>query len=121
MSTPPPLTAAELVLHPERIADVEPAEIPALIVQLASAQAQLAARLLVDPATPDSGKPAGDLAHEPLLDVRHAARRLGVSTTWVYRRVNRLPFVIRLERQVRVSAAGLERYLRAQQGRPRSA
>ena len=116
MSTPP-LTAAELVAHPERITDVERAAVPVILAQLTAVSAALAARLQVDPADGDSGKPAGDPALDRLLDIREAASRLGVSPTWLYRRVNRLPFMIRLDRQVRVSAAGLERYLRARQGR----
>ncbi len=113
MSTPP-ITAAELVAHPERIADVEPTEIPALIVQLAAAQAQLAARLLESP--PDGGaEPRADVGD--LLRVEEAAKHLNVSKSWLYRRINRLPFVVRLDRGVRVSAAGLERYIRARQGR----
>ncbi len=109
---------AALVTDPERIADVEPEAIPALIVQLASVQAQLAARLLESP--PDRGpEPRADAGD--LLRVEEAAKRLNVSKTWLYRRINRLPFVVRLDRGVRVSAAGLERYLRAQQGRRLSA
>jgi hypothetical protein len=44
------LSAADLVAHPERIADVAPAAIPAILAQLAAAQAQLATRLLEVPA-----------------------------------------------------------------------
>lgn len=105
---------AELLSDPGWPEKVERGEIPALLVQLASAQAQLAARLL---GTPEPS--AGDPGEDHLLDVRQAATRLGVSTTWIYRRVGRLPFMIRLDRHVRVSAAGLERYLRARQGRHR--
>ncbi len=106
----PPITAAELVAAPARIAEVDPAAVPVLLAQLAAAQAQLAARLLESP--PDDGSEARAGAGE-LLRVEEAAKRLNVSTTWLYRRAGRLPFVVRLDGHVRVSAAGLERYLRA--------
>ena len=95
------------VAHPERIADADPAAVPGLLAQLAAAQAQLTARLLESP--PDDGSEAG--AGE-LLRVEEAAERLNDCTTWLYRRTGRLPFVVRLDGHVRVSA-GLERYLRA--------
>jgi predicted DNA-binding transcriptional regulator AlpA len=111
------LSAADLVAHPERIADVEPTAVPVLLAQITAVSAALAARLPVDPDGGDSADPAGEPPTDRLLDVRQAASRLGVSPTWIYRRVTRLPFVVRLDRQVRVSATGLERYLRARQGR----
>jgi excisionase family DNA binding protein len=87
--------------------------LPALLTQLASAQVSLAARLLEIPeAEPTPSTEAADL-----LRIDEAARRLNVSKTWLYRRIDRLPFVVRLDRQVRFSAAGLERYLRVRQGR----
>lgn len=110
------VTAAELVADPTRIADVAPTAVPALLAQLTAVSAALAARLPVDPAGPDSEKLTGDSPQDRLLDVRQAAGRLGVSPTWIYRRVARLPFVVRLDRGVRVSATGLERYIRARQG-----
>lgn len=109
---------AELLRDPAWVEKVEPAAIPALIVQLAAAQGCLAARLLAGPPAEDPARraDAGDL-----LRIEEAAKRLNVSKTWLYRRVHRLPFVIRLDRGVRVSASGLERYLRARQGRHLSA
>jgi len=113
VSAPPP-TAAELVARPERIAEVDTADVPRFIALLTSTAAALAARLLESPPVCGSKTPtdAGDL-----LRIEEAAKRLNVSKTWLYRRVHRLPFVIRLDRGVRVSAAGLERYLRARRGR----
>jgi predicted DNA-binding transcriptional regulator AlpA len=57
--------------------------------------------------------PAGDR----LLDVEEAARQLGVSADWLYRKAARLPFTIRLGRSLRFSSLGLERYIRQRQGR----
>jgi excisionase family DNA binding protein len=49
--------------------------------------------------------------------VKAAAERLGVGPDYVYRRTGTLPFIVRLGRTVRVSASGLERYIRHRQGR----
>ena len=113
MSTRLLLTAAELVAHPERIVEVEPTDAPRFIALLTTTAAMLAARLLELP-TEGTPAPRGDAGD--LLRITEAAKRLNVSKTWLYRRVNRLPFVVRLEREVRVSASGLERYLRAKKG-----
>ena len=51
-----------------------------------------------------------------LLDVEEAARTLGVSEDWLYRRVARLPFAVRLGRTVRFSAPRLEGYIRSRAG-----
>ena len=48
------------------------------------------------------------------LDVRHAAHRLGVSTSWLYREAHRLPFAVRIGRRVLFSARGLEQWSREQ-------
>jgi hypothetical protein len=55
--------------------------------------------------------------HERLLDVDEAARRLGVSPDWLYRRAGKVPFTVRLGRTLRFSAQGLVRYIRQRQGR----
>lgn len=56
-----------------------------------------------DGATPDAGD---------LLPASEAARRLGVSKDWLYRRTRELPFARKLSRKVvRYSAAGLSAYL----------
>ena len=106
------MTAADLVAHPERIADVDVADAPRFIALLTSTAAALAARLLESPPDDPSTTRAGEL-----LRVDEAAKRLNVSTTWLYRRAGRLPFVVRLDGHVRVAAAGLERYLRAPNAR----
>jgi excisionase family DNA binding protein len=62
------------------------------------------------------GAPAVPEADQ-LLTVEEAARRLGVSKDWVYRRAARLPFTVRLGSALRFSAQGLARYCRQRQGR----
>ena len=52
-----------------------------------------------------------------LLDADEAAERLRVSKDWLYRRVARLPFVVRFGRTVRFSSHGIERYIRSRSGR----
>jgi len=104
---------AEALSDPAWSTKIDRELIPALLTQLASAQISLSARLLEIPqAEPTPPTEAADL-----LRIDEAARRLNVSKTWLYRRIDRLPFVVRLDRQVRFSAAGLDRYLRVRQGR----
>jgi excisionase family DNA binding protein len=108
------VTVADLVAHPERIMDVDPADVPRLVAFLTSVAAALAARLLE---LPLDGNPKYPTDADDLLRIEDAAKRLNVSKTWLYRRVHQLPFVVRLDRGVRISAAGLDRYLRARQDR----
>ena len=47
------------------------------------------------------------------------ASRLGLSPAWVYRHAGKLPFTVRVGRQVRFSARKLEAYIAARaNGRP---
>jgi excisionase family DNA binding protein len=73
------------------------------------------AALAVAPVPANPGLEADD--GDRLLSVGEAAQRLGVSSDWVYRRVGKLPFVLRLGRTVRCSAAGIDRYIRQRAGR----
>jgi excisionase family DNA binding protein len=59
-------------------------------------------------------------AEEPdrLLTAEEAAERLGIAADTLYRKAKRFPFTVRLGYQVRFSAAGLERFIRARQGKP---
>lgn len=55
---------------------------------------------------------------DQLLGVEEAARRLGVSTDWLYRNAAKLPFAVRLgPRQLRFSSRGIERYIHQRQAR----
>ena len=53
---------------------------------------------------------------DELLDVAEAARRLGVSTQYLYRHHSRFPFIRRMGRALRFSAAGIEDYIRQRNG-----
>jgi predicted DNA-binding transcriptional regulator AlpA len=77
--------------------------------RLAAVQTALAARLATRTTSPVSAK---HRVCDDLLKVEEAARRLGMSPTWVYKNAARLPFTHRIGRRtVRFSAAGIDRYL----------
>lgn len=92
-----------------RVEDVDhlPAEaLPALLLELSALQSRAALRLrLIALSSPTNGGP------ERLLTVREAASRCGMSADWLYRHKDALPFIHRLGRTVRVSEAGLVRWM----------
>lgn len=55
--------------------------------------------------------PAGPAAPDRLLDVQEAAARLGLGPRYLYAHADRLPFIVRVGRKVRVSEARLARFL----------
>jgi predicted DNA-binding transcriptional regulator AlpA len=84
------------------------AQVPELIGTLEAAKARLWARLARVDHRHDDGCSGGDAT----VDVREAARLLGMSPTWVYRHARRLPFSRRVGgRALRFSVAGIRRYL----------
>lgn len=105
-------TRAELLTllsDPERVQDVAPEAIPALIGEAAALQAQLWARLHAPTATAPA--PAAKADADELLTVKQAAARLGVAAKWMYRHADDLPFTRRLTSgTLRFSARGLERW-----------
>jgi hypothetical protein len=112
--TPVP-TLDELARDPERAAGLPLEAAKALLAQCAQVHAVLLARLVE--AAPDGARGPQTPDGDRLLDVKDAARRLGVGPDYLYRRAHTLPFIVRLGRTIRVSAAGLERYIRHRQGR----
>ena len=92
---------------------LEVEKIPAAIVELAAAQAQLAARLLKNGV---SGSNA-DVPNDGLLTANQASKKCGFSVDWLYRHSQSLPFVIRVGRSLRFSEAGLEKWIRSRSGR----
>lgn len=105
---PPRLSLATLASSPDRVADVPPGDVPALLAALAALQSALAARLLsVPPASAEA--PTSDR----LLTVSEACARLSCSRTWLYRNAADLPFVVRQGRTLRCSEAGIARYIAA--------
>jgi len=96
-------TLADLAIHPERVEQLTPEQARMFLAQLASLQAPLLARALVV------------VGREPdeLLDVNRAAQRLGLGEGWLYRHAAKLPFTVRVNRQLRFSARRLEAYIAA--------
>lgn len=109
MSLTPIPTLDAIAADPARAAGL-PAE--ARQVLMLRALAALAAL-----ATLPACQPAPAPETDRLLDAREAAARLGMTPDWLYRRAPRLPFTVRLGRALRFSAAGIDRYIRARQGR----
>jgi len=104
----------ELAADPAKAVTLPPAVAAELLVRVIGLQTALATRAL---AVPTNGR-AAEAAEDRLLDVAEAARLLGVSVDWVYRRAAKLPFAIRLGPGIlRFSAAGLARYIQQRQGR----
>jgi predicted DNA-binding transcriptional regulator AlpA len=59
---------------------------------------------------------AADDQVDELVDVRAAARLLGMSTAWIYKNVDHLPFARRVgSRTLRFSVRGIRRYQAVQQ------
>lgn len=82
-------------------------EIPVALGMLERVRSRLTFRAL------SSSTPATDR----LLSVAEAAELLGMAADTLYRRSRSFPFTVRDGRRVRFSRLGIERYIRARQGR----
>ena len=107
------LDIAKLLDEPTAANAVPVELIPAVLCRLAALQGMLTARLLKN----DRGGDPGSTIEDRLLDVADVAERLGTSRDWLYRHANRLPFTVRVGRQLRFSARGVENYIQRRQGR----
>ncbi len=103
--------AEMLAALPDAARAISPGELPRLRAALAEADSIALSRLVAPPTA------TGTLVDTPdeNLSIEEAARRLGVSTDWLYR--NDVPFKVRIGRRVVFSARGLERWNRARAGR----
>lgn len=107
-----PATLAIVAADSERVADVHPSEIPALIGEAEALRARLWARLQAAAPTPPPRQTKA--RPETLLTVQQAAERLAVTTRWLYRNAGKLPFTRRLSAgTLRFSEQGLERWMAA--------
>lgn len=88
--------------------DLSSEEIPIALGMLERVRARLTFRALS----------ASGPAMDRLLSVTEAAELLGMAPDSLYRRSGSLPFTVRDGRRVRFSRLGIERYIRARQGRP---
>ena len=88
-------------------ADIEPEKIAPIMAQMAAIQLSLATRLVAE----NTERPQADA--DNLLTVEEAAARLKCSEDWLYRRAKRLPFTVRVGRNLRFSERGIEAAIRA--------
>ena len=102
---------AEIISHPEVLAKIPREQIPALLLEIASLQGALAASLL------NGAETAGAQGNgDKLLEVKEAAAKLSVTEDWLYRKGSKLPFVVRMGRNIRFSEQGINRFIRQRTG-----
>ncbi len=101
----------EILKNREGLAKIPREQIPAVLLEIASIQGALAASLL-DGAEQHSAQGNGD----KLLEVKEAAAKLGMTEDWLYRKGDKLPFVVRMGRNIRFSEQGIEKYIRQRAG-----
>jgi excisionase family DNA binding protein len=88
-------------------AEIALENIAPIMAQMAAIQLSLAARL-VNTHTEQSQENADNL-----LTVDEASARLKCSHDWLYKRANRLPFTVRVGRNLRFSERGIEEAIRS--------
>jgi hypothetical protein len=95
------------------IAQASLAELPALIGDLEHAKAQAWARLHHRPSV--QVVHADDTATDSaMVNIHEAARRLGMSVSWLYRNAHNMPFASKVNgHNWRFSISGIERYVRS--------
>lgn len=103
------LSVIDLAQDLSKVEGLPCGQIPGLLTQLSALQTAMAMRLI-------TGGQSNETS-DTLLTVDEAATRLGVSTDWLYRRTNKLGFVVRVGRRVRFSSQGIDRYVKRQTGR----
>jgi excisionase family DNA binding protein len=105
-----------LVELPRLVAETPSSDVPALVTFLSSQVTVASSRLLQQGApAPNGGSPT---RADENLSVVEAARRLGMSKDYLYRKAGSLPFAVRIGRRILFSAKGLERWNRERQGHP---
>lgn len=107
-------TLDQLLQDPARARDLSPDAARDLLARLAGLYPLLLAQALNLPTGENGGAP---VEGDRLLTVEEAARKLSMSEDWCYRQAKRLPFAVRIGRQLRFSERGVERYIRQRQGR----
>src|SRR5262249_52729942 len=109
--TMPPTTLDQLADEPNRASALALELTLALLARVSVVQSALRTRafaLALTRAQPTTG--------DALLDIKTAATKLGVSTSYLYRRLRPLPFTVRAGGGVRFPADGIERHIRERQG-----
>jgi hypothetical protein len=103
----PPLSLDALVANPALVADLERAQVSAVLIQLAGLQTALGASLQNhrSPAAPEPDR---------MLSLEQAAAILQQTPEWIRRHAKRLPFIKRISRKKSLcSETGLNRWLAA--------
>jgi len=113
MSTP--VSAAQVVADPARVSDVDAAALPAMLAQLTTAAAVVAARLSA--IEPRSAEGAAASPGDRLLTAKEAAVVLNLSTDFLYKHEAAKPFRVRIGSEVRFSLAGIQRFIERHRGR----
>lgn len=109
MADLPPALAS--LLDPETVDEIERLDmvgVATLLAIIGATQTRATARLLALGACTDTESSPNS---SQWLTAEQVAERVGMSTDWVYRRANRLPFARRIGRSLRFSAEGLERWM----------
>jgi predicted DNA-binding transcriptional regulator AlpA len=105
-----------LLADPARVADVEPAALPALLAQLTTAAAAVAARLATVVPVSDNGT-ASVASGDRLLTAKEAAVLLNLSTDFLYKHEAAKAFRVRIGSEVRFSLTGIQRFIERHRGR----
>jgi hypothetical protein len=105
-----------LLADPARVADIAPAALPALLAQLTTAAAAVAARLSAIAPESDSGTAAA-AGSDRLLTAKEAGALLNLSTDFLYKHDAAKPFRVRIGSEVRFSMAGIQRFIDRHRGR----
>ena len=103
----------EILADPMKAGELPPTAIVPMLSQLAAIQSVLAASLIKSTESANAAHTKGD----KLLDVKEAADKLSVTEDWLYRKGSKLPFVVRIGRNIRFSEQGIERYIRQRLGK----
>jgi predicted DNA-binding transcriptional regulator AlpA len=108
------LLQGETEMKPDDLTLPDPNEISEksiapMMTRLAAMQSALAARLLALASE-------GDCRDDQLLTIDQAAAKLKTSKDWLYRNSSRLPFTLKIGRNIRFSENGLELWIRQRTG-----
>lgn len=92
--------------HPAAIAEAPREQLPSLLREVNLLQASILSRMMTESSSPMAPGP------DELLGIDDAARRLGVTKTWLYRNAKDLSFARRIgARTLRFSARGVDHYV----------
>jgi excisionase family DNA binding protein len=108
-------TMPDVLRDPNLATELDIHLVPALLSEVSTQQAALAvvqAALWARLATAKTAAADGDR----LLTVGDAAARLALTTDYLYRHADELPFTVRVGSHLRFSAAGIDRFIRKNTG-----